>query len=549
RCPSSQAFSLVGRNVDPNGIQECFQCCSTHGCNKHICELTTDHVGGISNMDCSDKLMECVGLNALEHICTNISLAKTICKRYCGLCNLMDGGWSSWSTWSMCSASCGLGLESRTRTCSNPYPSNGGDHCPGNATQQSSCFLRSCPGEWTDLDAALFLHANHGGWSGWQAWGSCSSRCGVGLMKRYRQCNNPPPSLYGHYCIGDPYEYELCNGTICGGYTTALDGAWSDWTEWSDCTVTCDNGTTTRTRDCSNPVPAHGGKDCVGNSRETLHCPLYKCPVHGGWSVWGDWSLCSVTCGMGLTHRRRNCDNPTPSHDGNMCFGDPIEYNLCTNGTCAVNGGWTLWGSWSTCSSSCGTGMWHRDRTCTNPVPDNGGRYCDGQPTDYSNCQIQSCEVNGGWTSWTSWGQCVSSTNCGTGIQTMTRTCTNPRPAHGGVYCDGDAISYRECPATSNCTARLVSGRLELMYNGIWGTVCDDRFTDKDAIVACRMMGQHGTSSVIGADSVPDGADPIWLDEVSCLGTETNLFQCVFYQHTIGMHDCFHSEDVGVHCS
>ncbi|KAL3870932.1 hypothetical protein ACJMK2_038960 [Sinanodonta woodiana] len=63
------------------------------------------------------------------------------------------------------------------------------------------------------------------------------------------------------------------------------------------------------------------------------------------------------------------------------------------------------------------------------------------------------------------------------------------------------------------------------------------------------MMEQHGTSSVIGADSVPDGADPIWLDEVSCLGTETNLFQCVFYQHTIGMHDCFHSEDVGVQCS
>ncbi|KAL3870899.1 hypothetical protein ACJMK2_038930 [Sinanodonta woodiana] len=311
RCPSSQAFSLVGRNVDPIDIQECFQCCSTHGCNKHLCELTTDLVGGISNTDCRDKLLDCVGLNTLEGVCTNISHAKTICKRYCGLCNLVDGSWSSWSRWSMCSASCGLGIESRSRTCSNPYPSNGGDPCPGNATQHTSCFLRSCP--------------DHGGWSGWQAWGSCSSRCGVGLMKRYRQCNNPPPSLYGHYCIGDPYEYELCNGTICGEYTTApsatrssaascvdtfdncdalenvlhlcadidkakvickhfcglcsiVDGGWSEWTEWSDCTVTCDNGTTTRIRDCSNPVPAHGGKDCVGNSKETFHCSPYKCP-------------------------------------------------------------------------------------------------------------------------------------------------------------------------------------------------------------------------------------------------------------------------------
>ncbi|KAL3870937.1 hypothetical protein ACJMK2_038965 [Sinanodonta woodiana] len=311
RCPSSQPFSLVGRNVDPNYIQECFQCCSTHGCNKHLCELTPDHVGGISTTYCTDELLDCAGLNRLENICTNISHAKTICKRYCGLCNLVDGGWSSWSTWSMCSTSCGLGLESRSRTCSNPYPSNGGEMCPGNEEQQTSCFLRSCP--------------DHGGWSGWNAWGSCSSQCGVGLMKRYRQCNNPPPSLYGHYCIGDPYEYELCNGTICGEYTTApstpassaascvdtfsscadllnvldicadtekakaickhycglcsiVDGRWSEWTEWSDCSVTCDNGTTTRTRDCSNPSPAHGGKDCVGNSTETFHCSLYKCP-------------------------------------------------------------------------------------------------------------------------------------------------------------------------------------------------------------------------------------------------------------------------------
>ncbi|KAL3870935.1 hypothetical protein ACJMK2_038963 [Sinanodonta woodiana] len=40
----------------------------------------------------------------------------------------------------------------------------------------------------------------------------------------------------------------------------------------------------------------------------------------------------------------------------------------------------------------------------------------------------------------------------------MTRACTNPRPEHGGVYCDGDAISYRECSATSECKVR----------NGIW---------------------------------------------------------------------------------
>ena len=50
----------------------------------------------------------------------------------------------------------------------------------------------------------------------------------------------------------------------------------------------------------------------------------------------------------------------------------------------------------------------------------------------------------------------------------------------------------------SNCTdndIRLVGsglesqGRLDVCINGVWGSVCDDGWTDVNAIVVCRQLG------------------------------------------------------------
>ncbi|KAK7889712.1 hypothetical protein WMY93_025272 [Mugilogobius chulae] len=88
-------------------------------------------------------------------------------------------------------------------------------------------------------------------------------------------------------------------------------------------------------------------------------------------------------------------------------------------------------------------------------------------------------------------------------------------------------------------------GRVEVKNNGMWGTVCDDGFDTKDATVVCKMLGFLGASSIYVAPG--GGFSRIWLDQLACTGTETDIFNC---RHGgLGNHDCTHSEDVGVTCS
>jgi len=88
-------------------------------------------------------------------------------------------------------------------------------------------------------------------------------------------------------------------------------------------------------------------------------------------------------------------------------------------------------------------------------------------------------------------------------------------------------------------------GRLEVLYNGIWGTVCDDGFTITTANTVCRQLGYP---AAIGFHtSMNPGVDPIWLDDVSCSGDETSIDQCD--HRDWGAHDCKHSEDVAVTCN
>ncbi|XP_072045350.1 uncharacterized protein [Amphiura filiformis] len=91
-------------------------------------------------------------------------------------------------------------------------------------------------------------------------------------------------------------------------------------------------------------------------------------------------------------------------------------------------------------------------------------------------------------------------------------------------------------------------GRVEVFHTNIWGTVCDDSWNSNDAMVVCRQLGLPFTAAqALGGAVFGQGSGQIWLDEVGCSGSESNLEDCG--HNGWGIHDCGHNEDAGVRCS
>ncbi|KAK1804810.1 hypothetical protein P4O66_003652 [Electrophorus voltai] len=217
-------------------------------------------------------------------------------------------------------------------------------------------------------------------------WGACSVSCGTGVQKRLRQCNNPLPANGGRHCMGSSSETRSCQGKPC-----PVDGQWTEWSAWDECSHTCGHGNRTRVRTCSRPSAQHGGRACVGRAVEVMLCSIRPCPVAGNWGAWLPWSPCSETCGTGMQTRVRLCNNPPPSFDGLPCKGADMQTQVCIEKTCPVDGNWGPWQPWGECSASCGIGERTRVRLCNSPSPSNKGRPCPGDSTQLSRCNIQSC--------------------------------------------------------------------------------------------------------------------------------------------------------------
>jgi len=237
----------------------------------------TISIGSIVQID------ECYGF-----ICNSSGLQLTSfdCQENCTV--------SEWTEWSLCTADCQTpGIQQRYRKLYNPNA-----HCSQILEEVKTCINVS-------------LSCNTCEVSNWSGWSNCTKECGGGISTRKRQLHACP----NQNCQNILEETDFCNTQCC-----KIDGKWSAWTSWSNCSSnTCETGSRIRTRACSRPDC--GGSECEGSPIQTEPCNNCEDPLLFEKCTSNKiWALCSNNCSLSCsTLECKNCKAPDTCIPGCTC--------------------------------------------------------------------------------------------------------------------------------------------------------------------------------------------------------------------------------------
>ena len=153
-----------------------------------------------------------------------------------------------------------------------------------------------------------------------------------------------------------------------------VDCQWTDWGNWTQCSVTCNGGTRTRSRQYL-VTAQYGGKGCAGEGIQTNTCNTQPCPGEHLMCMQNDNNLrrkCPISC--------TPCDNIASALYNFLIASRTVD---CT---------WLDWSHWSACNQTCGGGQRYRIRVSSPALY--GGKNCSGASEEKETCNSQPCSGN-----------------------------------------------------------------------------------------------------------------------------------------------------------
>eukprot|EP00931_Biecheleriopsis_adriatica_P067902 TRINITY_DN41956_c0_g1_i1.p1 TRINITY_DN41956_c0_g1~~TRINITY_DN41956_c0_g1_i1.p1 ORF type:complete len:1640 (-),score=239.78 TRINITY_DN41956_c0_g1_i1:105-5024(-) len=364
----------------------------------------------------------------------------------------VDCSFSAWNSWTTCSATCGEGRHTRIRRISQEAKF-GGKSCYGETHEAFKCMLRPCQAsgcvlsEWSEWSSR---EERTGG-----SYSSGGTSSGVGRYSG-RHCKQEfrtrrvvtPPGPGGSPCDEGLEETRGCERP------QAQDCIVSEWTLWSRCDKTCEGGQRLRHRKLQEPSKL-GGSCRHYTLLEVEPCNTGPCQssrrADCQLSFWSEWSECSARCGEGSSKRSRRVVSQA-SAGGAACEGSLSEMKMCKSAGChVVDCRWAEWSPWSDCSCDCGGGTKRRSRAVAE-APRNGGRICVPQAMEEAfPCNTQPCGVgcvDGQWGAWDEWTQC--SATCSSSFRSRSRN-LEVQPSLCGKAAEGPRDEFQVCKDLPPC--------------------------------------------------------------------------------------------------
>ncbi|KAM5291896.1 ADAMTS-like protein 3 [Ctenodactylus gundi] len=267
--------------------------------------------------------------------------------------------------WSPCSASCGPGMQVRQVRCrvlltftgteaEVPEEECGGPRPP----TRRPCQLRSCA-----LHSVLPEPGQ--GTYAWEYAGftPCTATCRGGYQEAIAVCLHTQTQQTVEDSLCDAVHRPPAMSRTCN--TEPCPPRWHVGS-WGPCSASCGVGIQTREVSCLHPEePLAPTGDCSEEKPHALQaCNQFDCPP--SWHI-EEWQQCSSTCGGGTQHRRVTCrqlltDGSSLSLSDELCQGPKASIRKsCARTDCPP---YLVAGDWSTCSVSCGVGVQRRTQTC-----------------------------------------------------------------------------------------------------------------------------------------------------------------------------------------